>query len=123
MDSIFIEIKSSIFKSWNSHQDKKKLAWHFKLEVNLLIDNKLQNKLGTWRTSWSVRSEEILIDLFPAIIESDPSTIFIFVFPMHRLLEENKFEESVIWSVAPESMIYGQFELRLTRDMGRWLPF
>ena len=68
-------------KSWNSHWDKKKLAWHFKLEVNLLIDN----KLGTWRTSWSVRSEEILIDLFPAIIESDPSTIFIFVFPTHGL--------------------------------------
>ena len=64
---------------------RKKLVWHFKLDVNLLIDNKLQNKLGTWRTSWSVRSEEILIDLFPAIIESDPSTIFIFVFPTHGL--------------------------------------
>ena len=62
-----------------------------------------------------VKDEEIIIDPFPAIVESEPSTILIFWFPSHRLYYENSFDELVIWLVALESMIHGQLELTLTK--------
>ena len=51
---------------------------------------------------------------FLAMAKRDPSTIFIFWFPVQGLHAENNLEDLVIWSVAPESIIHGQLELGLT---------
>lgn len=50
--------------------------------INLLTNNKLQDKLRTSRTLWSVRNGEILIDHFITIVESGP-LLFLFLCFLH----------------------------------------
>ena len=49
---------------------------------------------------------EIGIEPFPAIEEKPPSATFIFLFPEHGVYDWKSLNEFVIWSKAPESMIY-----------------
>ena len=98
------------------------------------MDKRLQASLGTWRTNLrsisisnhkfailvppsSISMENMeeqgcnhhkfLLDLFPAIGEKLPSVILTFLFLAHGELDSNMFEELVMWSNAPESIIHG----------------
>lgn len=66
-----------------------------------------------------MRDEEITIDHFSTIAESEPLAILTFQFPAHRLQDENSLDEPIVWSVMLESMIHGQLELALIRATGR----
>ena len=68
-------------------------------------------------TLWRIRNFEIAIGPLLAIVEREPSTILIFLFPTHGLLEENTLEHLIIWSVAPEYMVYGKLEVADTLNV------
>ena len=48
-----------------------------------------------------------MMEPFPAMDERFPSAVLIFWHPEEGKYDENMYEELVIWSVAPESMIQG----------------
>lgn len=54
--------------------------------MSLLIDTRLLESLGTWRTYFRTRFSEIIIEHFPAIGEKLPSAIQFF-----KVLEHGKY--------------------------------
>ena len=63
------------------YNEGKNLVEELESFVNWLIDNKLQNKFGTWRTFSRIKESESFIVPFPAIVESEPSAILTLILP------------------------------------------
>jgi hypothetical protein len=49
------------------------------------MDNKLQDKLGMWSTSYRINNEVSLIVPIPTISENEPSMILTFLLSTHGL--------------------------------------
>ena len=75
--------------------------------VSLLIERRLHELLGTWRTDSKVRIFEIGTEPFLAVDENDPSEILISWLPRQGEYVENKFDKLIIWLKASESVIHG----------------
>ena len=90
--------------------------------VNLLTENRLQERLGTCKIEFSTSVLEIGIILF-VTKDRDPSTTLTFCPPKHGVHDENNCEQTVIWFVAPESMIQGAFTSEETLEVMKKSPF
>lgn len=91
--------------------------------VSLLIDNKLQDKFGTFKTDFSIIELEILILPFPAIDERERSAVFTLTKLAQGEYEEKRWYKSVIWSDAPESMIYGVLNFEVVYNVFKKITF
>ena len=65
--------------------------------MNLLAENKLQERLGICKTNFNTNVLEIGINLFLTIEDKDLSTILTFCLPEHGVLyDENNYAQPII---------------------------
>ena len=95
--------------------------------VILLTKSKLVEKLETWRTEDKDIDWEQWMEPFPNTDDNEPSAVLTFSLSQRVDKEEKRFEEPVIWTVAPESMIQGLEEDAVKEgskfcfgELGKW---